>query len=1058
MSGALGTPFSGLCCKCPRRRAPVTVVSAIADQAIAARSSPSRWLRRTIRLEVAIAAALTAQAAAQAPAPAPPEPSPREPIRTVRAVQQLQNAEARQGLPVVLRGIVTHSNPEWSLLFLQDATGGIYCSTARLPELPGFQEECEVSGVTREGSFLPIFTALKVTTFGKRNLPDPIKAEIVDLWTGKYDGRHVQVRGTAAWARRAEDGTNHFVLKLYTRERSLDVKVRGDLALPAEEYRFAEVEATGVCGVNGDGRGHVVDVGVLLQRTEDLRILERGPAVLARAPSVPLSTLAESPVAQPLIVRTRGRVRLGEAPAVVIGEGRSALPILLATPRKLIPQELVEVSGFPESRRGRGILREAVVTSSTGGPPEPCLDLEPQDLWHDEYFGCVVRVNATLVHTVHGRRGQSTEDLLILEGRESTFEVAFDYPAGHADAMSLPQGVQLELTGVLWHEILEGQGARPRLIVRGPHDWKNLGPARWSRRGTATALAILGTVLLGGFVILGWSRWRLALAAKIIRRSEQEVEALNRELERRILQRTEELNAANLRLLREVEERAAKERELALAERFARETMDSLAASVCVLDGAGKIIFVNRAWRRSAENATPVLPDHGLGMSYLEICEHATGEGQEDALRFGKGLRDLLDGIQEEVSAEYSCGTGDEQGWYFASARRFVGSGPLRIVVSHENITAQRRAREALQAAESRFRSAVEHSFECLSLTNGDGICIYTSPSARRISGWTPEELTGKPLLDFVLPEDLPRLAFHRECLLAAPGNHATVSFRFRHKDGSWRWIETTDTNRLDDPNLRAVVSNARDVTDQRRMEDSLRDLSVHILKLQDQERGRLARELHDGTVQSLSLVAHSLRSLQQISELEPTRRMQLLVDCLGLTEQAMQEIRTLSYLLHPPVLEIVGLGGALRDFAEGFSRRSEIKVTFTNRANVGRLPPEVENALLRVAQEGLNNIRKHSGSPTAQILLDEEEAALVLEIRDQGRGVRSEVLEALDTGAGPLGVGLLGMRERLAQLGGTLSIDSRPGATSVRARVPLDGKSSSARSGGSDPTPVESN
>jgi signal transduction histidine kinase len=151
-----------------------------------------------------------------------------------------------------------------------------------------------------------------------------------------------------------------------------------------------------------------------------------------------------------------------------------------------------------------------------------------------------------------------------------------------------------------------------------------------------------------------------------------------------------------------------------------------------------------------------------------------------------------------------------------------------------------------------------------------------------------------------------------------------------------------------------------------------------------------------------------------------------------------MREIRTVSYLLHPPILDELGLEGVLRWYAQGFSGRSGIEVRTHIRECRGRMPYEVELALFRIVQEALTNVHRHSGSPTADITLVREDSSVILEITDQGKGVPAPVLEATPETMATLGVGIAGMRERVRQLQGTLSITASSKGTTIRVVLPL--------------------
>jgi len=225
---------------------------------------------------------------------------------------------------------------------------------------------------------------------------------------------------------------------------------------------------------------------------------------------------------------------------------------------------------------------------------------------------------------------------------------------------------------------------------------------------------------------------------------------------------------------------------------------------------------------------------------------------------------------------------------------------------------------------------------------------------------------------------------------------------------------------------------------EQERVENELRFLSGHLLEVQDLERRRLARELHDSTAQNLAALALNLANLKRALPSDPESSRAFCQEAIQLARQAAQEIRTHSYLLHPPLLDALGLAGALEDYAQGFSSRSGIKVDVKIGSDFGRLPEGVELALFRVVQESLANVMKHSHSPQAEIRFTKDHFWYMLEIQDMGQGIPPEELALMKEMRGGSGVGLGGMQQRLKLLGGRLELESGAGGTVVRAFVPV--------------------
>jgi PAS domain S-box-containing protein len=226
------------------------------------------------------------------------------------------------------------------------------------------------------------------------------------------------------------------------------------------------------------------------------------------------------------------------------------------------------------------------------------------------------------------------------------------------------------------------------------------------------------------------------------------------------------------------------------------------------------------------------------------------------------------------------------------------------------------------------------------------------------------------------------------------------------------------------------------DITAQKRYENSLRQLSARLLRLQDEERRRIALELHDSTSQMLAALSLNLARLNRMQSLNRTDA-EIVSESSALAAQAARELRTLSYLLHPPELDEMGLATAVRSYVQGFSQRTGIQVNLKITPGFERLPQDVETTLFRILQEGLTNIHRHSGSQTAEVRLTSGSGTVALRITDHGRGMPAEIVSDAVNGSPELGVGVRGMRERVRQLQGDLEIKSNARGTTIEARIP---------------------
>lgn len=369
-----------------------------------------------------------------------------------------------------------------------------------------------------------------------------------------------------------------------------------------------------------------------------------------------------------------------------------------------------------------------------------------------------------------------------------------------------------------------------------------------------------------------------------------------------------------------------------------------------------------------------------------------------------------------------------------------------------------------LRQSEERFRLLVEAVQDyAIFMLDPVGHIVSWNAGAQRIKGYHGAEIIGRHFSCFYTPEDMKWDKPAWELREAAKnGRFEDEGWRLR-KDGSRFWASVIITAIRDNAGqligfgkvtrdftermqtqraLEHEVSERREA--QRKLyesENSLRQLSRHLLHSQDEERRRIGRELHDSVGQSLAAMKINLDSLASLLEADngadhPAG--QKLAECIQLAETSIREVRTISYLLYPPMLEEMGLKSAILWYLDGFSARSGIQTTLDVRADFGRLGRDAELALFRVLQESLTNIHRHSGSQTAHIRLSMEGEAAVLEIKDRGTGIAASSLEHNNgNGMGTSGVGLRGMNERMLQLGGNLELISSDEGTTVRAVLP---------------------
>jgi len=380
-------------------------------------------------------------------------------------------------------------------------------------------------------------------------------------------------------------------------------------------------------------------------------------------------------------------------------------------------------------------------------------------------------------------------------------------------------------------------------------------------------------------------------------------------------------------------------------------------------------------------------------------------------------------------------------------------------------------AREvALRHQEQRFRLFIDAVREYAIFTlDARGHVSSWNEGAARLNGFTAGEILGKHFSQFFSAEDIQDKKPEKELEAATrEGRVEEEGWRIR-KDGSLFWANIVVTAIRDQSGeLIGFVKVTRDFTERMRAQEmlrranrelmteiaerklaesrlassetSLRELSRHLLRTQDEERRRIGRDLHDSLGQILAVLKMNLDSLESVMGTNHNGLVQMVTPCIRLCEDALREVRTISYLLYPPMLEEMGLKSAIPWYLGGFSKRSNIETSLDIDPEFDRLPLETELAFFRILQEALTNVHRHSGSSTASIRLSLRDGKAILEVSDQGKGMQTKLLEKSgEDRMGSLGVGLRGMNERLRQLGGKLEVSSNENGTTINAIVPVE-------------------
>src|SRR5262245_49337508 len=486
-------------------------------------------------------------------------------------------------------------------------------------------------------------------------------------------------------------------------------------------------------------------------------------------------------------------------------------------------------------------------------------------------------------------------------------------------------------------------------------------------------------------------------------------------------------------------ERRRAERALQASQARNRAILNAIPDKMFILDNAGRVI--DYSVHDTRELYVP--PEQLLNANVQDILP------ADVSVAIMRTIENTMNST-EPCSFEFSMTMPDGLCFYESRMVRLDEEKVLMIV---RNVTSRKHTELELEKSREfseRIAQTIPNVFFIYDLLEGRN--VYVNQRSWEVLGYTAQEVVemGDQFLPRTMhPEDLatlPKLAEQ----YAKSGDSAVFEhlFRFRHRNGEWRWVHRCASifRKTPDGRPMQMLGTVTDVTDLKNAEEELRQLSARLVTIQDDERRRIARELHDGTAQNLFAMTLNLGQIVR-SELGPRAR-KTLMECQNLCEATLKDIRTLSYLLHPPMLDQRGLTEALRWFIDGFAKRTGIEVRFEAPGTLGRMPMELERDLFRIVQEGLSNVARHSGSTRSVVQVERRNGEVVLQIRDFGRGMSQaeeskESLHELFSG-----VGIPGMRDRVRQVGGRLEIHSDESGTRIVATVPLD-------SDGSDPQAV---
>ncbi len=462
----------------------------------------------------------------------------------------------------------------------------------------------------------------------------------------------------------------------------------------------------------------------------------------------------------------------------------------------------------------------------------------------------------------------------------------------------------------------------------------------------------------------------------------------------------------------------------------------------------------SKAFRSSPVDMAIITRAEGLIVDVNESFERQTGFAREEAightcvelgLFVDSGERAAI--VQEIESngrvsnreIELRARSGEVRVALYSAEPIKIGGKECLLAVC-EDITQRKVAQKKLQLSEEKFAKAFRASPEVISIASlNEGRFIEVNEAFERKSGYRREEIIGRTDVELGLWP----VAQQRDNLrerIRKEGGIRDQEVQILTRSGQLRTI-LVSAEIIELEGERCLLAVGQDITPLKEAEEELRRLSGRLMYLQEEERRRIARELHDSTAQELTGLRMSLGIIKRSAKKLDRKALRALTECQDVAERCAREIRTLSYLLHPPLLDEFGLVFALRGYLQGFAKRSglRVKLEADPRLEKGRLPHELETNLFRIVQQGLANIKQHSGSQSAAISLKQRDDEVTLEIRDKGHGIGAAVAKAIEKGdVTALGVGLSGIRERVRQLGGEFKVETSESGTSLIVVLPL--------------------
>ncbi len=510
-----------------------------------------------------------------------------------------------------------------------------------------------------------------------------------------------------------------------------------------------------------------------------------------------------------------------------------------------------------------------------------------------------------------------------------------------------------------------------------------------------------------------------------MKNQQMELENYRRHLEDLVRERTEELSHTNFQLENEINEKNRIHAELAESEEKYKFLVEHQIEVVAKIDAQGRLNYVSPTCCRLLGKSESEL----LGTEFWHFIH-------EDDVEEGMRIWDKIHHPPHESCLEQRIKTVNGIRWYAWSLKAILDDKGRFVACNAvgRDITKKKQTEKYLEESEKRFRDVIDRSIDAYVFIDKHGHIQYQNLAIKRLFGYRSEETLHKPFHRFIWADDMAAASRLFSIIMGGKSIH-WYELRVKHADGTMRWAGFNMRRVIEDGIVIGLEGFIKDITGQVNTRKRLKLLSARLVDIQEEERVRISREIHDSLGQSLTALQFEITAAKSALQTDVKRTKKMLDHSGAMLKESIALAQNLCYTLRPTLLDDFGLVPALKDYVQDFQQRWDIKVRFNHRPLNGDLDESTEIALFRVTQEALNNILKHAFSDKIYIKLWTTHQTVYYLIRDFGKGFDTKVLNTAKNEK----FGILGMKERIELQGGEFRIISRPGrGTRVFIHIPL--------------------